>query len=84
MTDIATIQLDEYEEKVLRALEPEYEYLILIIPGRAGVNSFAAGSALATLKKKKLVAFDGRGRFKSAYLTDDGVTRRAALPEVSA
>jgi hypothetical protein len=75
-----TKPLDEYETKVLRAIEPEYEYLVLIVPGRAGVNDFAAGAALAELKKRKLVAFEGRGNMKSVYLTPEGETARKELP----
>lgn len=72
--------LDEYETKVLRAIEPDYDYLVLVIPSQAGVNDFAAGAALAELKRRKLVAFEGRGKFKSVYLTDEGKTARGALP----
>lgn len=71
--------LDEYEEKVLRAIEPDYDYLVLIIPSKAQVNDFAAAAALADLKKRKLVAFEGRGKFKSVYLTDEGKAAREAL-----
>lgn len=77
----ASKPLDEYETKVLRAIEPEYDYLVVGIPGQAGVNDFAAAAALAELKKRKLVAFDGRGRFKSVYLTDEGKAAREALPD---
>lgn len=78
-----THELDEIETKVLRAIEPDYDVMILVIPGQAGVNDFAAAHALASLKKKELIAFEGRGRFKAAYLTDDGKAAHAALPEVT-
>ena len=71
--------LDEFEEKVLRAIEPDYYYMVLIIPSKAAINDFAAGDALANLKKRKLVAFEGRGKFKSVYLTDEGKAAREAL-----
>lgn len=73
--------LDEYEQKVLRSIEPEFEYLVVVVPGRAGVNDFAAGAALAELKKRKLVAFEGRGRMKSVFLTPEGETARKELPQ---
>jgi hypothetical protein len=78
---IASKPLDEYETKVLRAIDFDYEYLVLVIPGRAGVNDFAAGAALAELKKRKLVAFEGRGKFKSVYLTDAGKAAQEALAD---
>jgi hypothetical protein len=71
--------LDEYETKVLRAIEPGFDFMIAVIPSHAGVNEFAAGAALAELKKRKLVAFEGRGRFKTVYLTDEGKVAREAL-----
>jgi hypothetical protein len=73
-------ELDEYEVRVLRTIEPEYEYLVLVVPGRAGVNDFAAGAALAELKKRKLVAFEGRGNMKSVYLTPEGEAAWKELP----
>lgn len=76
----ASKPLDEYQEKVLRSIEPEYEYLVLVVPGRAGVNDFAAGEALAELKKRKLVAFEGRGNMKSVYLTPEGEAAWKELP----
>jgi hypothetical protein len=73
--------LDEYEQKVLRAIEPEYDVMVLIIPpSRAGVNDFAAADALAGLKKKGLIKFEGRGKFKSCYLTPEGEAAYADLP----
>lgn len=69
-------ELDEYAVKVLLALEPEYDYLVLVVPGMAKINDVAAAMAISDLKKAGLVAFDGRGRFKSVYLTPDGITRR--------
>lgn len=75
--------LSELEQKVLRAIEPDYDVMVLIIPERAGVNEAAAGGALASLKKRGLIAWEGRGRFKAAYLTDAGKDAYAALPEVS-
>lgn len=70
--------LDEYDKKVLQAIEPEYEYLVLVVPSKAGVSEFAAASALATLKKLGYVKFEGRGKFRSVYLTDEGEKARAA------
>ena len=75
----ASKPLDEFETKVLRAIEPDYDYLVLIIPSNAGVNEFTAGAALADLKKRGYVAFEGRGRFKSVCLTDEGKAAREAL-----
>lgn len=72
-------ELNEQERKVLHAIEPDYDYLVVVVPSKAGVNDFAAGAALAELKKRKLVAFEGRGRLKSVYLTDEGKTEREAL-----
>ena len=73
--------LDEYEAKVLSALEPDYDYLVLIVPSMmVGVNDFAAATALSGLRMLGYVAFEGRGKFKSVYLTDDGKTAREALP----
>jgi hypothetical protein len=66
------IELDEFERKVILAIKPDYDVLVLVIPSNAGINDFAAADALAKLKKKKLIAFDGRGRFRSCYLTPDG------------
>lgn len=73
-----TVQLEEHETKVLLAIEPDYDVMLLVIPERADVNEFAAGDALGSLKKKGLVAFEGRGKFKSAYLTDAGKEAYAA------
>lgn len=78
-----TSQLEEHETKVLLAIEPDYEVMLLVIPGAAGVNEWAAGDALGSLKKKGLVAFEGRGRFKSAYLTDAGKEAYAAAKDAS-
>lgn len=83
MPDKTYEPLDEYEVKVLRAIEPDYDVMILVIPGQAGVNDFAAANALGKLKKKGLIAFEGRGKFKSAHLTDEGKTAYAALPTVT-
>lgn len=76
---MATAELDEYETKVLKAIKPDYDVMVVIIPGAAGVNDFAASAALASLKKRGLIAFEGRGRFRSCYLTDAGKEAYAAL-----
>lgn len=76
--DITT--LDDYEQAVLRVIEPGYDVMILVVPSYAKVNEFAAATALAGLKKKGLIAFEGRGRSKSAFLTDTGKEAYAALP----
>lgn len=39
MPKVVTLpDLDEYEQKVLGSFDEGYEYLVLIIPGRAGIN----------------------------------------------
>lgn len=77
-----TQPLDAEETAVLRAIEPDYEYLVLIIPGKAGISDLGAGVALADLKKRGYIAFDGRGKFKSVYLTPEGEEARGALADV--
>lgn len=71
--------LDEYEAKVLRVIEPDYDVTLLAIPMHAGVNDFAAASALASLKGRGLIGFEGRGRNKTCYLTAAGKEAYAAL-----
>jgi hypothetical protein len=71
--------LDEYEAKVLRVIEPDYDVMLLVIPVHAGVNDFAAASALASLEGRGLIEFEGRGRNKTCYLTDAGKQAYAAL-----
>lgn len=75
-------ELSEHEAKVLKAIKPDYDVMVLVIPGRAGVNDFAAADALASLKKRGLIAWEGRGKFKAAYLTDAGKEAYAALGSV--
>lgn len=72
----AIIELNENEQKVLDAMKPEYDHLVLIIPGLAKINDWAAADALASLKKKNLIGFEGRGRFKSCYLKAEGEAQR--------
>lgn len=64
--------LDEYDLKVLKAIEPGYDVAIVRIPGDAGINDFAAGGSLAVLKKRGFIRFEGRGSTKSCYLTPEG------------
>lgn len=72
-------ELDEYEQKVIRAIEPDYDVMLLIIPSRAQVSDFAAAAAIASLKKRGLIKLEGRGNMKSCYLTDSGKEAYAAL-----
>lgn len=74
-----SVTLDDIDKKVLAAIEPEWDYLVLIIPSKAGVNEIAAATALATLKKAGFIKFEGRGRFKSVYLTSEGESARDEL-----
>lgn len=67
------------EAKVLRAIEPGCAYLVVVIPGKADVDDLAADAALAELKKRKLVAFEGRDWLKKVYTTADGKKVRESL-----
>ncbi len=63
MSDLT--ELNEYEAKVLRAIEPDYVL-----------------AALASLKRRGLIAFERRRTMRSVHLTDKGETAyRAARTE---
>lgn len=73
-------ELTDTEKKILDAIKPGYDMLVLVVPGYAKINDFAAADGLATLKKKGLIAFEGRGKFKSCYLTDAGKEAFESIP----
>lgn len=64
--------LSENEIAVLKAIEPGYDVLLVIIPDVAKLGPWATGDALAELKKRGMVKFEGRGKLKTAHLTDIG------------
>lgn len=72
-------ELNDRESAVVLAIKPGFEMLVLTVPMHAHLGELAAADALATLRVKKLVKFEGRGTLKSVYLTEDGEAAYAAL-----
>lgn len=69
------MKLNEIEQKVLSflACQENRKFQVIGYNIQKGIDQIWIGDALAKLKRKKLIAQDGRGNFAMFYATKEGV-----------